>query len=195
MAQPTLLVVIASTRPGRAGLPVARWFCERAIAHGGFDVRVADLAELNLPLLDEPDHPRLGRYRHQHTRDWSATVAAADAVVVVTPEYNHGMTAPLKNAFDYLYREWNDKPLGVVSYGGVSGGLRAVQQIKQVAAALKLVPVTEAVAIPFARNLLVDGRLQGDEALDGAATAMLDELARLGAALEPLREDRRRSAA
>ena len=103
---PTLTIVIASTRPGRAGLPIAQWFIARARDHGGFDVVVADLAELRLPLLDEPSHPRLRQYTHQHTKDWSATVERSDAFVFVTAEYNHGYPAPLKNAIDYLHFEW-----------------------------------------------------------------------------------------
>src|SRR4051812_15701392 len=96
-SRPTLLIIIASTRPGRVGLPVGEWIRDRALAHGAFNVEVADLAEINLPFMDEPHHPRLGNYVHQHTKDWSARVAAADAVIFVTPEYNYGFTAPLKN--------------------------------------------------------------------------------------------------
>ncbi len=127
-----LLVIIASTRPGRIGPTIADWFVGQATEHGGFDVEVADLAEIDLPLLDEPAHPATGKYVHQHTKDWSALVDSADAFVFVMPEYNHSYTAPLKNAIDYLNREWAYKPVGFVSYGGVSGGLRAVQAIKPV---------------------------------------------------------------
>src|ERR1035441_10325151 len=116
---PTLTVIIGSTRPGRAGLPIAQWFVGRAIAHGAFEVRVVDLAELNLPFLDEPNHPRLRQYTHQHTKNLSAIVSASDAFVIVTPEYNYGLTAPVKNAIDFLNQEWMDKPIGFVSYGGV----------------------------------------------------------------------------
>src|SRR5690242_5860222 len=83
-----LLIIIASTRPGRVGLPVGQWFSERAREHGGFEVSVADLAELALPFMDEPNHPRLRLYTHQHTKEWSALVDAADAFVFVSPEYN-----------------------------------------------------------------------------------------------------------
>jgi NAD(P)H-dependent FMN reductase len=167
---------------------VAQWFTGWAVKHGGFEVNVVDLAELNLPLMDEPNHPRLRRYEHQHTKDWSATVDAADAFVFVMPEYNHGYTAPLKNALDYLHGEWAYKPVGLVSYGGVSGGLRAVQTIKPVLNSLKLTPMLEAVPIPFAMRLIDDeGEFQADEALENAATLMLDELLRWTGALAPLR--------
>jgi NAD(P)H-dependent FMN reductase len=186
---PRLQIIIASTRPGRVGLPVAQWFGERAIEHGSFDVEVVDLAEVNLPFLDEPAHPRLRQYQHQHTRDWSARVSAADAFAFVTPEYNHGLNAPLKNAIDYLHYEWQYKPVAFVSYGGVSAGTRAVQMLKQVVGALKMVPVTEAVNIPFVTQFLdEEGRLQANEVMVQAASAMLEESGRVEVALRALRE-------
>jgi NAD(P)H-dependent FMN reductase len=186
---PTLTIIIGSTRPGRGGLPVARWFAERARGHGGFDVVVVDLAELGLPLLDEPEHPRLRRYTRQHTKDWSAMVEASDAFVLVAGEYNHGYPAPLKNALDYLHHEWRYKPVGFVSYGGVAAGTRAVQQLKQVVTALRMLPLFEAVNIPFYRQFLDDeDQVQANEVMEQAAIAMLDELARTAAALRPLRE-------
>jgi NAD(P)H-dependent FMN reductase len=192
---PRLTIIIGSTRPGRAGLPIAEWFTDRARWHGGFDVHVADLAVLNLPLLDEPNHPRLGRYIHQHTKHWSAIVDVSDAFVIVTPEYNHGYPAPLKNAIDYLHNEWRDKPVGFVSYGGVSAGTRAVQQLKQVVTTLKMLPVVEAVSIPFHPQFIgADGRVQANEIMEQAADAMLDELMRVEGALRPLREPVARAA-
>src|SRR5215210_5486798 len=120
-----LTVIIASTRPGRKGKVIAHWFVERARHDGRFEIDVADLAEIDLPFLDEPKHPRLREYTHQHTKDWSARVDAADAFVAVHPEYNYAINAPLKNAFDFLHHEWAGKPIGFVSYGGRSSGLRA----------------------------------------------------------------------
>lgn len=183
-----LMIVIASTRPGRVGLPVARWFEPIARAHGSFDVDLVDLAELSLPFLDEPNHPRLRSYTQQHTKDWSARVDAADAFAFVTPEYNYGLPAPLKNALDFLHFEWQYKPVGFVSYGGVSAGTRSVQMAKQVVTTLRMTPVFEAVSIPFVAQFLDDdGVLQANETMERAAAAMLDELARVGAALAPLR--------
>lgn len=185
---PNLQIIVASIRPGRVGLPVAEWFAGHATKHGGFDVELVDLAEWNLPLMDEPNHPRLRRYTQQHTRDWSAKIDAGDAYAFVMPEYNYGFTAPLKNAIDYLHAEWQYKPVGLVSYGGVSAGLRAAQMIKQVVSALKMVPLPEAVSIPFVQQFLTDdGEIQPNEVMQNAATAMLDELARWTGALTPLR--------
>ena len=194
---PRLSIIIGSTRPGRAGLPIARWFTERARRHGAFDLDVVDLAELNLPLLDEPEHPRLRRYTHQHTRDWSARVEAADAFVLVTPEYNHGYPAALKNALDFVCVEWRHKPVGFVSYGGVAAGARAVQALEPVVSALQMVGVVEAVTIPFHVQFLNDGRFDANLILERAADAMLDAVARMEAVLRPLRADdeERRAAA
>jgi NAD(P)H-dependent FMN reductase len=185
---PKLLTIIASTRPGRVGLPVAMWFQDRAQAHGGFELELADLYELDLPLLDEPNHPRLQKYTKSHTEAWSATVDSADAVVIVTAEYNYGYPAALKNAIDYLHHEWRYKPVGFVSYGGVAAGTRAVQQLKQVVGALQLFPVASAVNIPFVTQFLDDDRVvQANDVMIQAATAMLDELLVVEAALTSLR--------
>ncbi len=185
---PKLLIVIASTRPGRIGLPVANWLLERAREHGGFELEVADLAELALPLLDEPNHPRLRQYTKDHTRAWSATVEAADAFVFVTAEYNYGYPAALKNAFDYLHQEWLYKPVGFVSYGGVAAGTRSVQQLKQVVSALRMMPAGEAVSIPFVAQFLDDeGMIRGNDVMADAAAGMLGELERLQETLRPLR--------
>ena len=182
-----LHVVIASTRPGRIGLPVGNWFSERAKAHGKFEVNLVDLKEVNLPLLDEPKHPKLGQYEHAHTKAWSATVKAGDAFVFVTPEYNFAVAPALLNALDYLYTEWNYKPAGFVSYGGISAGLRAVQMAKQALTTLNMMPIVDAVALPFAMKQVADGVFQGNEANEKAATAMLDELHRWAEALAPMR--------
>jgi NAD(P)H-dependent FMN reductase len=185
---PKLMIVIASTRPGRVGLPVSQWFEAQAVAHGAFDVEVADLAELKLPFMDEPAHPRLQQYEHAHTRRWSALVAGADAFAFVMPEYNYGFNAPLKNAIDFLHNEWKYKPVGLVSYGGVAAGTRAAQMVKQVVTTLKMTPLSEAVSIPFVTQFLDDdGAIQANAVMEQSAVAMLDELVRVEQALRPLR--------
>lgn len=180
--------MIGSTRPGRVGLPVAQWIYERATAYGSWDVEIADLAEINLPFMDEPSHPRLHQYTHAHTKAWSERVAAADALLFVTPEYNFGFSAPLKNALDYLFNEWQYKPVAFVSYGGASGGVRAVQMLKQVVTTLKMVPLYESVQIPFVQQYFDESRaFHPSEAAEQAAHDMLAELARWTKALQPLR--------
>jgi NAD(P)H-dependent FMN reductase len=186
--RPTLLIIVASTRPGRIGLPVAEWFEARALGQGDFDIDLADLKEIDLPFFDEPKHPRLQEYEHQHTKDWSARVAAADAVVIVTPEYNYGFPAPLKNALDFLSLEWNYKPVGFVSYGGVAAGTRATQMIKQVVTTLKMMPLFEAVSIPFVSQFIGEGGVfTPNDVMENAADAMLAELRRVSDAMATLR--------
>jgi NAD(P)H-dependent FMN reductase len=187
MSNPTLQIIIASTRPGRVGPSVANWIYDRAVAHGGFSVELVDLAEVNLPLFDEPKHPRFGEYVHQHTKEWSATVSRADAFIFVMPEYNYCFNAAIKNALDFLNREWRGKPVGFVSYGGVSGGMRAVQQFKQVVTTLTMLPVPMQVALTNFSQHLHDGVFEPDAGAEGAAKTMLDELARLAPALASVR--------
>jgi len=176
---PRLLVVIASTRPGRVGGAVGDWVLRGARESGWFDVRVADLAELRLPLLDEPAHPRLRDYRNDHTRAWSAEVDAADGFVFVMPEYNHSFTAPLKNALDYLVHEWDDKPVGLVSYGGLSGGTRAVVALQPVLANLGLRGIHANVEIAWVAEQVSDGRFEASDRHARALAAHLTELATL----------------
>ena len=185
---PRLGIVVASVREGRIGLPVAEWFVARAQAHGAFEPVLVDLKEVGLPLLSEPQHPRFQKYEQETTKAWSATVRALDAFVFVTAEYNHTVPPALVNALDHLYVEWNYKAAAFVSYGGISGGLRAVQTIKPLAAALKMVPIVEAVAISFPAKLVdASRRFTGDESHEKAAAVMLDELARWDRALTTLR--------
>jgi NAD(P)H-dependent FMN reductase len=186
---PKLHVVTVSTRPGRVGPAIAAWFTAHARAHGGFEVRDVDLAEVALPMFDEPRHPRFRQYEHEHTRRWSAIVDDADAFAFVTPEYNYFAPPSLVNAFDFVLREWAYKPCGFVSYGGVSAGTRSVQMIKLLATSLKMMPIPEAVAIPFmTQHVDKDtGAFDPGETQAKAAATMLDELRRWADALAPLR--------
>jgi NAD(P)H-dependent FMN reductase len=186
---PRLMMVIASTRPGRVGLPVAEWFRGRIETHGAFELDVVDLAELALPFMDEPNHPRLHRYEHEHTKAWSARVEAADAFVFVLPEYNYGITAPLKNAIDFLHMEWKYKPVALVSYGGVSAGLRAAAMVRQVMQGVKAVVITDAVSIPMVSQFLDDDQvLHANDTLQESSLIVLDELVKMEAALRPVRD-------
>lgn len=181
-------VVVVSTRPGRAGLPIATWFFDAAKAHGKFDLTLLDLKEIALPLFDEPEHPRFGRYQHDHTKRWSALVDAQDAFVFVSPEYNHGTPPSLVNALDFLSREWAYKPAAFVSYGGLAAGARAAAMTKQILTPLKVVPLIESVAIPFFMQQLKDGVFEANASQGQAATLMLDELHRWAEALRPMRK-------
>jgi NAD(P)H-dependent FMN reductase len=184
---PRLTIVIGSVREGRGGEAVARWFIERARQHGTFDVQVADLKELNLPLMNEPHHPRLKKYVHESTKRWSAIVDGSDAFVFVTPEYNYSTPPAFVNALDTVYHEWTYKPVGFVTYGGISGGLRAMQMTRTMVTAFKMMPMVEAVNIPFFTQFIQDGVFKANETHEKAVPVMLDELLRWSEALKPLR--------
>jgi NAD(P)H-dependent FMN reductase len=185
---PCLQIVIVSTRPGRKGPALATWFEQHARAHGAFEVEVVDLAAVALPVFDEPEHPRLRKYQHAHTRAWSETVSRGDAFVFVTPEYNFTTPASLVNAVTYLFHEWACKPAAFVSYGGISGGLRGVQTTRLLLSNLQVVPIVEAVTVPmFASHIDASGVFTGDAKLDASAATVLTELARWEQALRVLR--------
>ncbi len=184
-----LMAIVASTRPGRLGPAVADWFVDAVREQAQqleITIDIADLAEIGLPLLDEPEHASAGHYVHEHTRAWSRRVAAADAFVVITPEYNYGMPASFKNAIDYLYAEWAWKPVGFVSYGNTAAGTRAVQMAKQVVTTLRMMPVGATVALRLSEHV-ADGAVRVDPALRTTANAVLAELARVADALRELR--------
>jgi len=184
-----LLIVIASVRPGRVGESVANWFVPIAEADERFEVEVADLKELDLPFMDEPNMPGRREYTKEHTKKWSAIVDRADAFVFVTPEYNATPAPALKNAIDYLYHEWSYKPCSFVSYGGVWTGARAVQALKPTLTQLSVMPVPEMVPIPGVSGLLDDqGNLQGTEIHEKSAGGMLNSLEKWSGALKTLRQ-------
>lgn len=186
--KPKLHIVVCSTRPVRVGPAVAQWVLGEAQAHGQFDAELIDLASFELPVFDEPEHPRLQKYQHQHTKAWSASVSAADAFVFVLPEYNFGPPSALVNALQYLSREWNYKAAGIVSYGGVSGGMRSAQLLKAMLTSYKMVPLLEGVpVINVAQQLDADKVFQPNDANSSSAKVMLDELARWTGALKTLR--------
>lgn len=185
---PKLQVIAVSTRPNRAGFPLAQWIFERAKAHGGFEVELVDLRDVELPLFDEPNHPRLRQYQHEHTKRWSAKVDSADAFIFVTPEYNHAAPPSLINALDYLVQEWAYKPAAFVSYGGPAGGTRAVQMVKPMLSGLRMVPLVESVMVPlFTHSIDANQTFVASEIQESHAKSMLDALAKWTAALAALR--------
>jgi len=184
-----LNVITCSTRPTRVGPAVTKWFVDYAQQESSdvFDVENVDLASFNLPIFDEPKHPRFGEYEHAHTKAWSASVDSADAFVFVTPEYNHGPLPSFVNAMTYLAKEWAYKPAAFVSYGGVSGGLRGVHVAKTILTTMKVVPLLEAVPIPMVGENLKDGVFEAKEIHEVSAKMLLLELAKWAEALRTMR--------
>lgn len=184
-----LNLVITSTRPGRNGEPVGSWFFEHAKANpGGFDeVILSDLAEIDLPLLDEPQHPRAQNYSKAHTKKWAEIVSGSDAFVFVLPEYNFAPPPAFFNAIDYLALEWNHKVAGFLSYGGISGGMRATQGAKEILTTVKVMPIPEQVAVPMVFDHLKDGRFDAPQIVQDSADTMIAELGRWAGALKTLR--------
>lgn len=133
-------IIIGSTRPGRVGESVAKWVHGQAIKRTDAQFELIDIKDYNLPLLDEPVPAAFGQYTKEHTKVWAEKIASFDAYVFVTGEYNHSTTGALKNAIDYLYAEWNNKSAGFVSYGG-SGGIIAVEHLRQIMANLQIADV------------------------------------------------------
>ncbi|WP_231731014.1 NADPH-dependent FMN reductase [Lacimicrobium alkaliphilum] len=189
MMQLKLQTVICSTRPGRIGPPVGKWFNEFAGQHSSFVSELVDIADYNLPVYDEPNHPRQQDYQKDHTKAWSAKIEQADAYVFVIPEYNFCPPPTFFNALNFIYNEWNYKPCGFVSYGGVSGGLRSAQLAKQLVTAVKMMPIPEGVLVQMPWNKVDDKReFTAEEPHKNSATDMLKELHRWAAALKAMRE-------
>ncbi len=182
-----LNIIIGSTRPGRGGPAVAEWVRKAATEHGKFEVELVDLADFHLPLLDEPNHPIVQKYEHAHTKNWAKSVNAADAFLFVTPEYDYFPPASLVNAIQVLVREWAYKPAAVVSYAGVSGGLRASQELRLLLTSVNVHPIPQAVPVPFYSQFIGDdGVFTPNEPMTLGLTTALDEVHKWATALKPL---------
>ncbi len=180
---PTVFVIMGSTRAGRLCPKIASWVIEIAQASTNLKYELIDLADWPLPMHDEPGIPQLGTYAQEHTHAWSRKIAGADAVVFVTPQYNWGYPAALKNALDHLYKEWNGKPVIIVSYGG-HGGDKSAAQLKQVAEALEMRPVSTMPAITLTREVILGGPIDPQKDLVAYADSIRQALVELVTELE-----------
>ncbi|MGE0081206.1 MAG: NADPH-dependent FMN reductase [Thiohalomonadaceae bacterium] len=178
-------VILGSTRPGRLGESVAKWVFDLARQRTDAEFEYIDIKDFNLPLLDEPVPPSLGRYSKEHTRRWAATVARFDAFLFVTAEYNHNIPAALKNAIDYLYAEWNNKAAGFVSYGS-AGGVRSVEALRLVMGELQVADVRAQVMLSLFTDF-EDGRVKPSPVHVETLNTLLDQLIAWGGALKSLR--------
>src|SRR5438105_8774520 len=179
-------IIVGSTRPGRKAGAVAEWLYEIVKSRKDAEFEIVDIAEYNLPLLDEPVPPTLNQYTKAHTKNWSAKIASLDAFIFVTPEYNHGTSAALKNAIDFLFYEWNNKAAGFVSYGG-AGGVRAVENLRLVMGEVKVADVRAQVALSMWTDFENFTTFKPHERHDKAVHAMADEVIAWGGALKGLR--------
>lgn len=170
-------IILGSTREGRKGDKVARWVTDAAKTRSDFTHELLDLKEWNLPMFNDPVSPSKGEYSYDYTKKWSEKIAAGDGYLFITPEYNHGYSAALKNALDHLYLEWNKKPGAFVSYGGVAGGTRAVEQLRQILIELQMVPVRSGLAIPFIWDAFDEnGAPKNKEVLEKQLNGIFDQL-------------------
>lgn len=181
-----IALIIGSTRPGRKAEVVARWVHEIAKKRSDAEFELVDIKDFNLPLLDEAIPPSMGQYSQPHTKAWAAKIESFDAYVFVTPEYNHGMSGALKNAIDYLYREWNNKAAGFVGYGSV-GGTRAVEQLRLVMGELQVADVRAQVALSLFTDFENFSTFKPAALHEKSLTTMLDQVIAWGGALKALR--------
>jgi len=182
-----LAIIIGSTRPGRKADTVARWVYDIAKKRRDAEIELVDIQDFNLPLLDEPIPPSQGKYSKPHTKTWAAKIDAFDAFVFVTPEYNHGISGALKNAIDYLYREWNNKAAGFVSYGS-AGGTRAVEQLRLVMGELQIADVRAQVMLSLFTDFENFTAFKPAPHHENSVNNMLDQVIAWGGALKTLRQ-------
>ncbi len=181
-----IAIIIGSTRPGRKAADVANWVYQIAAKRSDAEFELVDIADYNLPLYDEPIPPAMGTYKHEHTIAWSEKIQGFDGYVFVTPEYNHSTSGALKNAIDYLYREWNDKAAGFVSYGS-AGGTRAVEHLRQIAGELKLADVQAQVSLSLFNDFENFSVLKPDPKQEASVSNMLNQVVAWSGALKSLR--------
>jgi len=182
-----IAIILGSTRPGRNGEAVAKWVHEIAKKRTDAGFELVDIKDFNLPLLDEPMPPMMGQYSKPHTKAWAAKIGSFDGFVFVTPEYNHGISGALKNAIDFLFREWNDKAAGFVSYGG-AGGARAVEQLRLVLAEVRIATVRNQVLLSMFTDFENFNVFKPAPHHEKSVNEMFDQVLAWGGALKKLRE-------
>jgi NAD(P)H-dependent FMN reductase len=183
-----IAIIIGSTRPGRNGEAVAKWVNEIAQRRSEAEFELVDIKDFNLPLLDEPMPPSLGQYTKEHTKAWAAKIDSFDAYVFVTPEYNHGTSGALKNAIDFVYKEWNNKAAGFVGYGGASG-TRAVESLRLVMGEVQVADVRAQVGLSLFTDFENFSVFKPAPQQEQSVNAMLDQVIAWGGALKALRKN------
>src|ERR1700704_6453740 len=184
-----IAIITGSTRPGRKSEAVARWVYDIAKKRSDASFEVVDIAAFDLPLLDEAVPPIMNQYAKPHTKAWAAKIAPFDPFVFVTPEYNHSIPGALKNAIDYLFREWNDKAAGFVGYGGMSGA-RAVEQLRLIMGEIKIADVRAQVGLSLFTDFENFSTFKPAPHQEATVSAMLEDLIPWGCALQAMRVQR-----
>lgn len=186
--KPLLQIIVTSTRAGRVGKELGDWLYSFAVEHSNFDVELIDLAKINLPLFDEPKHPRLHQYEHDHTKAWGKLIAKGDVFIFVMPEYDHLPPSSFVNAVTYLSNEWNYKAASFLSYGGISGGLRAVETARLMLNAVRMVPILDTVTIPeYTQYINENGQFRPNSVIENRAQTVFDELFKVNNGLKHIR--------
>jgi NAD(P)H-dependent FMN reductase len=188
-------IILGTTRPGRKADAVARWIRDLATRRHDAAFELVDIADYHLPMLDEPVPPIFGHYEHAHTMAWSEKIASFDAFIFVTPEYNRSIPGALKNAVDFLYREWNNKAAGFVSYGADAAGARAVEHLRLVMAEVHVAGVRSHVTLSLYHDFEAFATLAPQPPRYKQAEELLDQLIAWGKALKALRDEETRSEA
>ncbi|WP_219838256.1 NADPH-dependent FMN reductase [Paenibacillus sp. R14(2021)] len=181
-----IAVILGSTRPGRNGEAVARWVTDVAKKRNDAYFELVDLADYNLPLLDEPIPASMGQYSKPHTIAWSEKINSFDGFVFVTPEYNHATSGALKNAIDFLFHEWKDKAAGFVGYGG-SGGARAIENLRLIVGELHMADVRAQVGLSLMMDFENFSLFKPAPHQEAAVNTMLDQVIAWSGALKTLR--------
>lgn len=181
-----LAIVTGSTRPGRVNEAVAQWAYKLAQQRNDAQFELVDIQAFDLPLLDEPVPPSLGKYSKEHTKKWAAKIATFDGYVFVAPEYNHGISGALKNAIDFLFAEWNNKAAGFVSYGS-AGGVRAVEHLRLVMAEVQVATVRNQVMLSLRDDFENYSVFKPRDFHEQALGQLFDQVVAWSGALRPLR--------
>lgn len=182
-----IAIIVGSTRPGRKADAVANWVHDFAKTRSDAHYEVVDIADYKLPLLDEPIPPSLGQYQNPHTKAWAAKIAEFDGFVFVTPEYNHGTSGALKNAIDFVFREWHNKAAGFVSYGS-AGGVRAVEHLRLTMAEIRIADVRAQVMLSLHSDFENYTTFKPAPHHEKFVHAMLDDVIAWSSALKTLRQ-------
>jgi len=192
MNKPKILIIMGSTRQNRQSEMVATYVAQLANKRTDLDFELIDLRDWDLPFYNEVAGPMSlkGNYQNEIGKKWATKVGEADGYIIVTPEYNHGYSAVLKNALDYVYYEWNRKPVAFVSYGALASGARAVEQLRQVAVELQMAPIATAVMIPFIWSAFGEDGKPKDGGYDAQIDGLFTDLAWWTMALKKARENK-----